>query len=81
MDTSDDESSSSVLPFRGIFITRYRLTDSFCAPPLYSTPILVPFYTFSFLRIDVSALVYRFISEIQSRRKQYPEPLMRIPIY
>ncbi len=47
METSDDESNSTIDSFPGIIVNRYRLTFFDCNPPLYIIHTVLPIFTFA----------------------------------
>lgn len=48
METSEDESSSTIDSFPEIIVYLYRLTDFGCTPPLYISHTALTFFTFLF---------------------------------
>jgi hypothetical protein len=59
METSDDESISTIDSFPGIIVHRYRLTDIGHAPPLYIIHTILPIFTFA---MSSTKLVFSLIT-------------------
>lgn len=69
METSDDESSSQIDSQWEFVVNQYRLTDTDCTSPLYTSPYKLPFcvpikHLSHFITIRCNIVAYLFLQEI-----------------